>query len=935
MGQRGMAESPRGTPRRAVAGGPDGLLATKLYVPPRQTGFVSRPRLVEYLDEGLARPLILVCAPAGFGKTALLADWSRGSHRSPAWVSLDVEDNDAARFWRHVIAAVDHLRPGIAERVGALLGPPAPRSFNGLVGVLINDLTAAPAEGDDMLLVLDDYHLIESRAVHESVTFLIEHLPPGLHLVLSSRADPPLPLARLRGRGQLAELRAAELRFTSEEAADLLREAVGTELPLPASALSALAERTEGWAVGLQLAAISLRGRPDVDAFIEAFSGSHRYVLDYLTEEVLDRQSEELRTFLLESSLLDRLSGELSDAVTGRTDSQSMLERIERGNLFLVPMDEVRGWWRYHHLFADLLRARLQQDRPDRAVELRRNAAAWSEEHGLADDAVRYALAAGDAAWAARLIERHADGLFLRSEEATLQRWLAALPAELIASRPRLLLARAAFAILDGDLEAADGRLDDAERAFADGGDEPFDPSVGGTASLLANVPATIALWRASLNQFRGDAERTMAFAQQALAEVAEGAAMQRAIARLSMGMAEWLGGQLDEAERTFALLIDGSLAAGQPTVAAWASYQLGQVQRAQGRLDAALGIYQRALEFTAPSGRPALPAAGIGHIGLAEVEYQRDDLDAAERQVTEGIALCRQMTDPKPLAMGLARLAWIRQAKRDPSGALEVMLEAAEVAPGAEVTDLLNPVPAGWARLQLVQGDVEAAARWTTERRLGANDELSYPQESAYLVLARVLLAQDLPEDASELLDRLLTSAASQHRVGSLIEINILLALARSARGDEPSALDAVAEAVTLANDQDWLRVFVDEGAPMAALLGRLVAKRGRDLAASGVSLGYLSRLGAAIRPEATSPGDRLAASRTPVIPGLIEALSQRELEVLRLLAAGKANREIAAELFVTIDTVKKHITHIFEKIGTTNRTEAAARARELGLLS
>jgi len=930
-----MAEPPGGTPRPAVAGGPDGLLATKLYVPPRQAGFVPRPRLVEHLDEGLARPLILVCAPAGFGKTALLADWSRGSRYPPAWVSLDGGDNDAARFWRHVIAAVDRVRPGIAERVAALLGPPAPPSFDGLVAVLINELTAPPAQGDDVLLVLDDYHLIESRAVHDSVTFLIDHLPPRLHLVLSSRADPPLPLARLRGRGQLAEVRAAELRFTAEEAADLLREAVGTELPLPASALAALADRTEGWAVGLQLAAISLRGRPDVAAFIEAFSGSHRYVLDYLTEEVLDRQPEEVRSFLLETSLLDRLSGELSDAVTGRTDSQSLLEKIERENLFLVPMDEVRGWWRYHHLFADLLRARLQQERPDRVAELQRNAADWSEEHGLADDAVRYALAAGDAARAAHLIERHTDGLVLRSQEATLRRWLAALPAELIRSRPRLLLARAVLALLDGDLEAVDGPLDAAERAFAESGSETFEPSVGRTASLLANVPATIAIWRATLNQFRGDAERTMAFAQQALAATDPDEQMLRAVAGLSLGMGEWLHGRLDDAEHAFARLIDASLATGEPTVAAWASHELGQVQRGQGRLDAARTTYERALEFTAPSGRLALPAAGIAYVGLAEVEYQRDELDAAERHVIEGIALCRQMADPKPLAMGLAALAWIRQAQGDGPGAREAMREAAEVAPGAEVADLLNPVPAGRARLLLVQGDAAAAAGWTTERELGADDELRYPREPAYLLLARVLLAQDLPDDASELLDRLLTSAASQHRVASLIEINILLALARSARGDEPSALDAVAEAVRLANDQDWLRVFVDEGAPMAALLGRLVAKRGRDLAASGVSLGYLSRLGAAIRPEATSPGDRLAASRTPVIPGLIEALSQRELEVLRLLAAGKANREIAAELFVTIDTIKKHVTHIFEKIGTTNRTEAAARARELGLLS
>ena len=399
--------------------GQDVLLATKLHVPRPQPGFVPRPRLVEALGEGLARGLIVVCAPAGFGKTALLADWARSGRRPVAWLSLDTADNDPARFWRHAVAALDRARPGIGERAGPLLGPPAPPSFEGLVTALINDLAARPGD-DEVLLVLDDYHLIDAQPVHASLAFLLEHLPPGLHLVLASRADPPLPLARLRAGGQLAELRAADLRFTAEEAAALLRESAGADLP--AAAVAALAARTEGWAAGLQLAALSLRGQADPAGFVAAFSGSHRYVLDYLTEEVLDRQHEQVRTFLLETSVLERLSGGLCDAVTGRADSQAMLERVERAGLFLVPLDEVRGWWRYHHLFADLLRARLQQQQPGRVVALHRAAAAWCEEHGLADDAVRHALAAGDPAWAARLVERHAETLLGRSEGATLRR---------------------------------------------------------------------------------------------------------------------------------------------------------------------------------------------------------------------------------------------------------------------------------------------------------------------------------------------------------------------------------------------------------------------------------------------------------------------------------------------------------------------------------
>src|SRR6266567_3394474 len=412
------------------------LLATKLHVPSRRPGFVPRPRLVGRLEEGLARGLVLVCAPAGSGKTVLLADWARHGGRPVAWLSLDVVDNDPARFWRHVVAALGRARRGIGELAGPVLGPLEASSPDGLVMALINELAADPREAE-VLLVLDDYHLIDSQPVHGSLLFLLEHLPPGLRMVLASRSDPPLPLARLRAGGQLAELRADDLRFTTDEAAALLREALGADLP--DAAVAVLAARTEGWAAGLQLAALSLRGQADAAGFVAAFSGSHRYVLDYLAGEVLDRQTEELRGFLLETSVLERLSGALCDAVTGRADSQAMLEAIEHAGLFLVPLDEVRGWWRYHQLFADLLRVRLRQQRPERIPVLHKNAAAWHSEHGPADAAVRHAIAAGDTNWAARLMEQYFDELFyLRGEGATLERWFSALPAGMIRYRPRL-----------------------------------------------------------------------------------------------------------------------------------------------------------------------------------------------------------------------------------------------------------------------------------------------------------------------------------------------------------------------------------------------------------------------------------------------------------------------------------------------------------------
>jgi LuxR family maltose regulon positive regulatory protein len=507
-------------PRRpcpAGVGELDALLATKLHVPRTRRGLVARPRLVERLTLGLQGELTVVCAPAGFGKTALLADWARHGGERVAWLSLDAGDNDPSRFWRHVAAALGGVRDGVGQRLGPLLGPPPPRSFEAVVTTLVNGLAAAPGE---LVLVLDDYHLIDSAAVHQSLGLLVEHLPPGLRMVLASRSDPPLSLARLRARGQLVEVRAAELRFNRQEAAALLRGAVGTELP--ESTVSALTARTEGWAAGLQLAALSLRGREDVAGFVAAFSGSHRYVLDYLAEEVLDRQPQRLREFLLETSILERLSGPLCDAVTDRSDSQQLLEEVERANLFLVPLDEVRGWWRYHHLFADLLRARLGQERPERLPVLHHAAAAWHEQHGPVDDAIGHALAAGDAAWAARLVERHAAATLARGEGATVSRWLARLPDQVVRARPRLCVVQAYQAAVAGRAEAGDRWLDLADRALAATNAEEPAQATQNLEGLVAgrtpvDVPGMAAVLRADLARLRGDAEGTVRLARQVL----------------------------------------------------------------------------------------------------------------------------------------------------------------------------------------------------------------------------------------------------------------------------------------------------------------------------------------------------------------------------------------------------------------------------------
>ena len=906
-----MVDSPVAASERDV------LLATKLHLPGPRPELVPRPRLTARLDEGLARGLVLVCAPAGYGKTVLLADWARHGGQPAAWLSLDAGDNDPARFWRHAVAALDRARPGTGERVAPLLGPPAPASFQGLVTALINDL----AGEEEARLVLDDYHVIGSPQVHESLAFLLEHRPAGICVMLASRSDPPLPLARLRARGQLAEIRETELRFTPAEAAELLQHVASA---LPDASVAALAARTEGWAAGLQLAALSLRGQDDAAAFVAAFTGSHRYVLDYLAEEVLDGQHKQLRTFLLETSVLDRLSGPLCDAVTGREGSQALLEAAERAGLFLIPLDELRGWWRYHHLFADLLRARLQQEQPGRAAQLHRNAAAWYSEHGMADDAIGHAAAAGEMLWAAQIIEQHFDLVYsTRGEAATIDRWLSVLPADLVRSRPRLLLAQALMAATSGHLEVVEPLLDAVDCAPPGWADEPFEPAAGATASYLINVPAVTTLHRGYLAQFHGDAEATAAFSAQALAEIKPGEQLLSASAHGFLAVAEWLRGRAHRG-RTRLRVQRHRVARGRPAHAD----RVGLVRA--GAAPARPGPPGRGrADLRAGPGRPGhvRPAAARGR--SESRGPGRDRLPAgrarrALRYATEGIALCRQFVYTVPLANGLATLAMIRQATGDPAGALEAITDAGQAYPAP--SGLLNPVPALRARLLLAQGDLAAAARFPQENGLGPDDEPDYAREPGYLALARVLLAQDRTGQALALLDRLHAAAVAQDRAGSLIEIGALRALALAATGDEAGAVTTLAGALLLACPQGYVRVFADEGPPMGALLGRLIAAQRAGQAAAEVPLGYLARLQRAFDTE--------QSASDPVPAGIVDPLTSRELEVLKMMAVGRSNQAIARELVVTLDTVKKHVGHVLGKLGAANRTEAVARARELSLI-
>jgi len=921
-----MAESHASSPDEAPARERDELLATKLSVPQTRSDHLRRSRLIEALDEGMTREVILVCTPAGFGKTTLLADWATSARWPVAWLSLDREDDDPARFFRYVIGALDRVCGSLGERLLPLFSAPAGMSSGAVVTALVNELEVAP---DELVLVLDDYHVMKSQRIHDDVALLLGRLPPRLHVVITSRGDPPLPLPRLRAGGHLAELRAADLRFTPEETSALLREV--WELDLSPEAIAALESRTEGWAVGLQLAALSLRERPDPDAFLDAFTGTHRYVLDYLSEEVLDRQPDHVRTFLLETSILERLSGPLCEAVTGRSHTQDLLEQLERSNLFLMPLDEQRHWYRFHHLFRDLLRVRLRRTEEARLPDLHRRAADWCERHGLIDEAIHHALGASDAMAAVRLVEQHVDETLGRGESVILERWLSVLPDDVVRSRPALSFAQAEMQFHLGHLNAAEYLLEQAERTLDRAQEQELE--VPTHAGMVAEVPAAIALLRAELAGARGDAEGMAAHARTALTQMAEEEHGPRFWARwLSGAGADWMRGRPADAEPVAARMLDEGRAAADPYPLITSCYSLAGIQQARGHLGAALRTYREGLRVATEGGRLSAFHAAEAHLGIGQILYERNQLHDALRHVTESIELGRQLIWFFEPGRRLVSLAWIRQAQGDEDAALQAMNEACRMYPSPEVNSLWNPAPSERARLLLAQGRAGEAARWTDERGLTEDDPVSYPREPDYFVLARVLLARSDPGRARRLLERLDELAESQGRNESLIQTRALRALTMQAVGDHGGALALLADALSLARPEGYVRIFADEGPPMAALLRSFIGarQRGRVGALSGAALEHLNRVVRAFEPSKGQAG-----KTPPAVTGLIDPLTHRELEVVRLIAAGRRNNDIAQELVVTLETVKKHVSNILGKLGVSSRTQAVTRARELGLIS
>ncbi len=930
-----------------VSGGSrrDPLLKTKLYIPLPRAGCVSRPRLTEKLTQGLARPLTLISAPAGFGKTTLISEWYASSadrDRRLAWLSLDDDDNDATRFWAYVIAALQTLQSTMGAEALVMLHAgwrqaSLPKAF---LTSLINDLTNLNA---DSVLVLDDYHVIESRLIHDALTYWLEHLPPHLHLVIASRTDPSLSLARLRARNQLVEIRAADLRFTPEEAALFLNQVTG--LGLTPQDVAALESRTEGWIAGLQLAAIALRtrltqteplrappttqGRSDVSSFIAAFTGSNRYVLDYLVEEVLNRQSEGVQTFLLQTSILDQLCAPLCDAVTGRSDSQAILQLLDQSNLFTTPLDEERRWYRYHPLFAEFLHSRLVFTQPDDVPELHRRAMEWYERQGLIDEAVTHALAIQDWVHAARLIEQFSQTLLMRGEMITLQNWLQALPDDLIRSQPRLCILMAWSHILELRMDVAEIYLRNADQLIA----AAQSPTSEDYASLESEMEAI----RSVEYMFQGETHRAAELARQALEHSRENNEFLRSIIALDMSFSQVMSGDAQTANQALTETIRLSQQAQNTMVAVISMAQLAEQYIAQGHLHQAADLYRQAIQL-ADEHTPPPPVISMAYNGLGEVLREWNQLAEAMQALNKGIELGRRWNAAMSMD-GYISLARVNQARGDTEAALEIMHKTHELIRRFEsvMSDMM--ISAFDVRLWIAQGNLEAVAQWVQEvqkdERIQWN-ESPYPyllREMTQLILAHAQLALDNPKDTLALIEQLAPEAETLGRRGIIIELTMLKALALQALGEMPQALAALKQALSQAEPEGYARLFADKGEPMRLLLQRM-----KNSSVDSSLAAYVDKLLAAY-PKSESETLRSKDEQTlqPSAFGLqplAAPLSERELEVLRMIAAGLSNQEIADRLVVAYSTVKTHINNIYNKLGVNSRVQAVTRAHELKLL-
>lgn len=914
------------------------ILATKLHIPLPRPKVVLRPRLLARLDEGLTagHKLILISAPAGFGKSTLVSEWVAALPSSPlsreegpgvrvAWLSLDARDSDPTRFLAYVVAALQTIFTGIGAGVMAALESPQPPASEGLLIVLLNEIAALRQE---FILVLDDYHLVDSKPVDQALAFLLERQPPQMCLVIATREDPALPLARLRARGQMTELRAADLRFTPAEAAEFLNRVMGFNLS--GEEIAALETRTEGWIAGLQLASLSMQGQREAASFIKSFTGSHHFVLDYLVEEVLARQPADVQTFLLRTSILDRLCGPLCDAVMdeGRKTkdegqisssvlrpSSAVLEYLERANLFVIPLDSERRWYRYHHLFAELLRQRLGQSlAPEEIAGLHIRASEWYEHHDLMLEAFHHAAAANDIDRAARLMESKQMPIRLRSAATTILDWLATLPDAVRNARPALLWRQAALMLAIGQTTGVEEHLQAAEAALG---------AAAAPHETTRDLTGRIALARATLALSQFQIETILAQARCALERLAPDNLAHRATAMLTLGLAYYLQGDRAAAGRAYAEALSLARADGDMTNTVLASLRLGQIQAHNNQLYQAAETYRQVLKLI---GEYSPSDAATAYISLAKIYYEWNDLDATEKHLAQSSQLAQQYPHVVDrMILSDLYLARLRLAQGDVTGAASIVAQAERIARQKNIRIRLQDLAYSQAWIHLRQGDFDAVIQAARRNDLP-------------LMQARALMAQGKPSAALEVIEPLRQEAEAKGWADRLLEVIAVQSVALHASGAKDVALQLLGEALALAEPGGFIRLFVDEGEPMRLLISdfRLrIEKQSHD----GVRLlsGYVDRLLAAFpEPVAMSPpiGElRQSQIRNPQ-SAILEPLSPRELEILKLVAQGLSNRAIGERLFLALDTVKGHNRRIFEKLQVQSRTEAIARAGELGLL-
>ncbi len=892
------------------------ILATKLYIPPPRHGIVSRSRLIEQLNKGFTsgHKLTLISAPAGFGKTTLASEWVAGCGRPVAWLSLDEGDDDPVRFISYLVAALGTIEAGIGEGLLAALQSPQPPQAETILTALLNEISLIPRP---FLLILDDYHSIDSRPIDQSLTFLVEHQPSQMHLVIATREDPHLPLARLRARGQLTELRAADLRFTPAEAAEFLNRVMG--LDLSDTDVVALEARTEGWIAGLQMAALSMQSRKDIAGFIQTFTGSHRFVLDYLLEEVLHQQSANIQAFLLRTSLLNRLCGSLCDALlaetaysTGQETGQSTLEYLDRVNLFIVPLDNERRWYRYHHLFGDLLRQQVERSRaPGEIAEYHRRASQWFEKHEDWTEAFHHALTAGDDDRAAGLAEAAWQGMERRFQIAAWIGWVKKLPEAVVRSRPWLCvqLGRAFSDV--GELEASEAYLQSAERALAGAADR----------AELKSLPGNIAVIRADNAQIQGNLAETVRYAEMAMQLIPEDDIYLRAQTAITLEFTHWAAGNLEASLRAMYAWMEDMQRLGNQMFVIASAFAVADMQVILGRLSEADKALRQAIEQAAALGAEAESVTAHHHLGLAMLAHELGNAAAAAERLQIAADLGRRTTLVDwPHRWNLAQ-ARLKESDGEWAAALASLDEAGRVYVKNAIP-ILQPIAAHKARVYLKQGRLDKAQAWAREWSTPSG-EVRYLDEYDLLTLARVRLAEGSFAGVSDMLDRLLALAETQKRTASVIETLLTQALVHQAQGNQPQALAAMERALALAEPEGYLRIFVDEGEAMRLLIETQARRRDYPLSA------YANKLLATFAQPSSAPKPAIVHRK----PGMIEPLSEREMEVLRLLRSDLSGPEIAEQLIVSLNTLRSHTKNIFSKLGVNNRRAAVRRAEELDL--